>query len=203
MHVQGNILDRPLRVGISPIRPHAKPTAGVDVKPPFAQATQRVAKLPCILGSQLPDSPLFRRYVGGGAGVMPWRRMISAILARSGGPPGVALITSAVSRKYCGPIMAGRAPSLPEFRRFRTGEWRLVECTVLAPVQHQIVFRPQSRSALRRCHRSSPRNGRGYALEPPDAARPGQRVQRPRRCRSSSLRCTRSDRKAKWSRTRL
>lgn len=33
--------------------------------------------------------------------------MISAILARSGGPPAAALITSAESRKYCGPIAAG------------------------------------------------------------------------------------------------
>ena len=37
----------------------------------------------------------------------PWRRMISAIFARSGGPPAAALITSADSRKYCGPIAAG------------------------------------------------------------------------------------------------
>src|SRR5215831_8884416 len=42
-----------------------------------------------------------------GAGVSPWRRMISAILARSGGPPNAALITSADSRKYSGPIAAG------------------------------------------------------------------------------------------------
>ena len=47
---------------------------------------------------------LIRRY---GAGVRPWRRMISAIFARSGGPPAAALITSADSRKYCGPIAAG------------------------------------------------------------------------------------------------
>ena len=33
--------------------------------------------------------------------------MISAIFARSGGPPAAALITSADSRKYCGPIAAG------------------------------------------------------------------------------------------------
>ena len=32
---------------------------------------------------------------GGGAGVRPWRRMISAIFARSGGPPTAALMTSA------------------------------------------------------------------------------------------------------------
>ena len=37
----------------------------------------------------------------------PWRIMISAIVARSGGPPAAALITSADSRKYCGPIAAG------------------------------------------------------------------------------------------------
>jgi hypothetical protein len=54
-----------------------------------------------------PVRPLFRRYAWGGAGVRPWRRMISAIFARSGGPPGVPLITSAVPRKYCGPIAAG------------------------------------------------------------------------------------------------
>jgi hypothetical protein len=36
--------------------------------------------------------------------VRPWRRMISAIFARSGGPPAAALITSAASRKYCGAL---------------------------------------------------------------------------------------------------
>ena len=53
------------------------------------------------------DAP--KRYArgGGGAGVRPWRRMISTIFARSGGPPAAALITSANSRKYCGPIAAG------------------------------------------------------------------------------------------------
>ena len=45
--------------------------------------------------------------VGGGAGVRPWRRMISAIIARSGGPPAARSITSAASRKNCGPIAAG------------------------------------------------------------------------------------------------
>ena len=33
--------------------------------------------------------------------------MISAIFSRSGGPLAAALITSAASRKYCGPIAAG------------------------------------------------------------------------------------------------
>ena len=42
-----------------------------------------------------------------GAGVRPWRRMMSAILTRSGGPPAAASITAAASRKYCGPIAAG------------------------------------------------------------------------------------------------
>lgn len=44
---------------------------------------------------------------GGAAGVSPWRRMISIILARSGGPPAEAFIASALSRKNCGPIAAG------------------------------------------------------------------------------------------------
>ena len=44
------------------------------------------------------------------------------------------------------------------------------------PARRQFVFRQQSRSTLRRCRRSSPRNGRGYALEPPGAVRPGQRA---------------------------
>jgi hypothetical protein len=44
---------------------------------------------------------------GGGAGVRPWRRMISIILALSGGAPSAALITAATSRKYSGPIAAG------------------------------------------------------------------------------------------------
>jgi hypothetical protein len=39
--------------------------------------------------------------------VSPWRSIISTIFARSGGPPFAALITSAASRKYCGPIAAG------------------------------------------------------------------------------------------------
>ncbi len=53
------------------------------------------------------DAP--KRYArgGGGAGVRPWRRMISAVFARSGGPPAAALITSAHSRKNYGPIAAG------------------------------------------------------------------------------------------------
>jgi hypothetical protein len=53
------------------------------------------------------DAPKHYARGGGGAGVRPWRRMISAIFARSGGPPAAALITSADSRKYCGPIAAG------------------------------------------------------------------------------------------------
>ncbi len=44
---------------------------------------------------------------GGGAGVSPWRRMISIIFARSGGPPPATPATSAASRKNCGPIAAG------------------------------------------------------------------------------------------------
>src|SRR5579862_1783545 len=40
-------------------------------------------------------------------GVSPWRRMISAILTRSGGPPAAASISAAHSRKNCGPIAAG------------------------------------------------------------------------------------------------
>ena len=53
------------------------------------------------------DAPKHYARGGGGAGVRPWRRMISAIFARSGGPSTAALITSADSRKYCGPIAAG------------------------------------------------------------------------------------------------
>ena len=45
---------------------------------------------------------------GYGAGVSPWRRMISRSLLRSGGFVGLApLNTSAVSRKYSGPRAAG------------------------------------------------------------------------------------------------
>jgi hypothetical protein len=39
--------------------------------------------------------------------VRPWRIMIAIIFALSGGPPAAALITSADSRKYCGPMAAG------------------------------------------------------------------------------------------------
>src|SRR5262245_46948591 len=42
-----------------------------------------------------------------GAGVNPWRRMMSANFARSGGPPAAAFSTSKASRKYCGPMAAG------------------------------------------------------------------------------------------------
>src|SRR5262245_13137570 len=46
-------------------------------------------------------------YVGGNTGVSLWRRMISSILALSGGPPTAAFSTAKVSRKYSGPIAAG------------------------------------------------------------------------------------------------
>jgi len=39
--------------------------------------------------------------------VSPWRSIISTIFALSGAPPAAASITSAASRKYCGPIAAG------------------------------------------------------------------------------------------------
>ena len=44
---------------------------------------------------------------GGGAGVSPWRSIISIIFARSGGAPAAAFTNSAASRKYSGPIAAG------------------------------------------------------------------------------------------------
>ncbi len=44
---------------------------------------------------------------GGGAGVRPWRSMISINFALSGGPPAAAFIRSRASRKYCGPMAAG------------------------------------------------------------------------------------------------
>lgn len=44
---------------------------------------------------------------GGETGVKPWRRMISTIFTRSGGPPPAARTNSAASRKNCGPIAAG------------------------------------------------------------------------------------------------
>jgi hypothetical protein len=43
----------------------------------------------------------------GAEGVRPWRCMISANLARSGGPPAAELMTWAHSRKNCGPSAAG------------------------------------------------------------------------------------------------
>jgi hypothetical protein len=46
-------------------------------------------------------------YLGGVANVMPCRRKTSIIFERSGGPPLAAPITSAASRKYLGPIIAG------------------------------------------------------------------------------------------------
>jgi hypothetical protein len=55
-------------------------------------------------GSRATNLSLTARH---GAGVRPWRRMTSPIFARSGGPPAAALITSAASRKNCGPIAAG------------------------------------------------------------------------------------------------
>lgn len=50
---------------------------------------------------------IYPRYACGFTGVRPWRRMISIIFAGFGGPPAAALITSAASRKYSGPIAAG------------------------------------------------------------------------------------------------
>ena len=111
-------------------------------------------------------APLFTRYAWGGAGVRPWRRMISAIFARSGGPPGVALITSAASRKNCGPIAAGvitHSAFASGSHCCRTGERRRAECRVPALAQRRFVFRQLSSSTLRRDRRSSLRNGRGYA----------------------------------------
>jgi hypothetical protein len=46
-------------------------------------------------------------YACGFTGVRPWRSMISTIFAGFGGPPAASLMTSAASRKYCGPIAAG------------------------------------------------------------------------------------------------
>src|SRR5438552_3983092 len=64
----------------------------------------------------------------GGAGVRPWRIMISAIFAPSGGPPAAAFITSAASRKYCGPSAAGGP------RRMVSSDgltWRSTVCAVI------------------------------------------------------------------------
>ena len=63
------------------------------------------------------DAP--KRYArgGGGAGVRPWRRMISAIFARSGGPPAAALITSADSRRWSLRSGRGYAPEPPDAQR--------------------------------------------------------------------------------------
>jgi Arc/MetJ family transcription regulator len=88
----------------------------------------------------------------------------SAILARSGGPTGVALITSAfaeILRTGSRLVRSRRAPSRPGYRCYRTGEWRRAECTVLAPARRQFVFRPQSRSTLRRYRRCLLVMGRG------------------------------------------
>ena len=62
---------------------------------PFETLGRPPAHRSVMATSPYSDAP--KRYArgGGGAGVRPWRRMISAIFARSGGPPAAALITSA------------------------------------------------------------------------------------------------------------
>src|SRR6266567_6741368 len=84
--------------------------------------------------------------------------MISIIFALSGGPPAAALITSAASRKYCGPSAAGVITHstftswLPLLSNhyWRTDESRRAECRVPAPARRQSFFRQPSRSTLPR-----------------------------------------------------
>jgi hypothetical protein len=115
------------------------------------------------------------------AGVRPWRRMISASLTRSGGPPVAALITAADSRKYCGPIAAGviaQRALASGCRHCRTGERHRAEYRGPALVRRRSVCRQQSRSAPRRFRRSSLRSDRGCARAPAGAARPGPKPRR-------------------------
>src|SRR5262249_42134460 len=70
------------------------------------ESEARTLKASTSAGGQpgVENRPAARGY---GAGVRPWRRMIPAILTWPGGPPAAAVITSAASRKYPGPIAAG------------------------------------------------------------------------------------------------
>ena len=101
--------------------------------------------------------------------------MISAILARSGGPPAAAFSTSNTSRKYCGPIAAGVMTQ---------SDLRVLAPEIVEPVNRAArnaqrlsrsdldrVGRRRSTSARRRGRRSSPRSGRGCGPEPAGAGR--------------------------------
>jgi hypothetical protein len=87
----------------------------VLLPPGFCQALIRNESLDELRQSAVPlgRARTIRSREGGpgvrgyGAGVNAWRRMTSAILTRSGGPPAAAFITSSISRKYSGPIAAG------------------------------------------------------------------------------------------------
>ena len=60
-----------------------------------------------LLGLNIEDVRIRRTDLTADVAPNTYNRMISAILARSGGPPAAWLITPAHSRKYCGPIAAG------------------------------------------------------------------------------------------------
>ena len=119
--------------------------------------------------------------------------MISIIFALSGGPPAAALITSAASRKYCGPSAGGvithsaSTSWLPLLSNRRIAPRGMQSA---CPGPTSIVFpstvQVNTPETPRRHHRSSPRSGRGCALAPSVAARSGHRPQRLRRCHFES-----------------
>jgi len=82
-----------------------RPADGLTLRAVIARTWQTSSWPALASGGIRPLCPY--AFGGGAAGVKPWRRMIAIIFAGSGGPPAAALITSADSRKYCGPIAAG------------------------------------------------------------------------------------------------
>jgi hypothetical protein len=70
--------------------------AGLRGLLPFAASTALPHKCSSGTGARRTQGPC---QLAGRAGVRPWRRMTSATLARSGGPPGFDASTSWISRK--------------------------------------------------------------------------------------------------------
>src|SRR3954447_16361043 len=73
---------------------------------PRPRANRLVLRHLDLRSSVAPDRAFYQAG-GRAAGVSPWRRMTSAIRARSGGPPAEAVKTAATSWKYSGPSNPG------------------------------------------------------------------------------------------------
>src|SRR5438132_418605 len=85
---------------------------------------------------------------GGAATVIPCRRNTFIIFSRSGGPPPAALITSAASRKYAGPMIAGHmtascfTSSLPKLSKRCTAPRGDTQCLPRTNLDRRAINRP-------------------------------------------------------------